>query len=44
MIMEEILKFTPAEREKVFATFKSLRSSIESGFSVSDYRFIKEKI
>ena len=44
MIMEEILRFTPAEREKVFETFKSLRSSIESGFSVSDYRFIKEKI
>ena len=44
MIMEEILKFTPAEREKVITTFKSLRSSIESGFSVSDYRFIKEMI
>ena len=44
MIMEEILKFTPAEREKVIETFKSLRSSIESGFSVPYYRFIKEKI
>ena len=44
MIMEEILKFTPAEREKVIETFKSLRSSIESGFSVPDYRFIKERI
>ena len=44
MIMEEILKFTPAEREKVIETFKSLRSSIESGFSVSDYRFIKKMI
>ena len=44
MIMEEILKFTPAERERVITTFKSLRGSIESGFTVSDYRFIKEKI
>lgn len=44
MIMEEILKFTPAEREMVIETFKSLRSSIESGFSVSDYRFIKKMI
>ena len=44
MIMEEILKFTPAERERVIETFKSLRSSIESGFSASDYRFIKERI
>ena len=44
MIMEEILMFTQAEREKVVATFKSLRSSIESGFSASDYRFIKDKI
>lgn len=44
MIMEEILMFTQAEREKVVATFKSLRNSIESGFSTSDYRFIKDKI
>ena len=44
MIMEEILKFTLAERERVITTFKSLRGSIESGFTVSDYRFIKEKI
>ena len=44
MIMEEILKFTLAERERVITTFKSLRGSIESGFTVSDFRFIKEKI
>ena len=44
MIMEEILKFTPAEREMVIETFKSLCSSMESGFSASDYRFIKERI
>lgn len=44
MIMEEILTFAQTERDIVVNTYKSLRSSIEGGYSASDFRVIKEKI
>ena len=44
MIMEEILKFTDAERKSLYEAYLSLRRNVDGGFSATDYRYIKEKI
>lgn len=44
MTMEEIMMFTQNERATLNTILKSLLDSIEGGYSVADYRFVKEKI